>query len=53
MLLHRNASSAWSEMSVFCNSVGSRSRIRATSNATLPFPTTTARSPDKSNVMSA
>ncbi|SHT77969.1 Uncharacterised protein [Mycobacteroides abscessus subsp. abscessus] len=41
-------SSARSAMSVVCSDFGSIPRMRATSSATLPLPTTTARSPDRS-----
>ena len=41
-------SSAWSAISVSLSSFGSATRIRATSSATLPLPTTTARVPARS-----
>src|SRR5918998_359007 len=44
-----STSSAWSATSVCASSSRVRASMRATSAATLPFPTTTARSADRSN----
>ena len=49
----RNASSAWSAVSVGASSSRSSTSIRATSIATLPLPTTTARRAERSKVWSA
>jgi hypothetical protein len=49
----RSASSAWSAVSVVASSSRSSTSIRATSIATLPLPTTTARRADRSKLWSA
>ena len=46
-------SSAWSAMSVLASTSGSVTRIRATSRATLPTPTTTARPLEMSGAISS
>ena len=48
ILLWRSLSSAWSAMSVLPKASGETTSMRVTSIATLPLPTTTARSQDRS-----